>query len=484
MGGRSTEKEDRLFLSRVEETIRRHHMLPRGQRVLLGVSGGADSVCLFLTLSLLGERRGWDLGIAHLDHGLRGEEGKADAAFVRAMARRHRVPFHTESTDVAAHRQGLHLSLEEAARQARYEFLERTARNHGFARIAVGHHADDNAELVLMNLLRGAGTRGLAGIPPVRGGWIVRPLLEVRRTEIIAFLNRRGEAWVEDPSNQSLTFRRNRIRHQLLPLLEGSYNPNLVLALNRLAALMRDEEAFWGERVGASLADCLLEERPEETILLKASFNRNHPAVRRRILRGVLSRVKGDLRRVGMEHVEQILRLAEKEGARREVHLPGELVCLVEDDRLVVRRDSGKRKGERTLRTLRGWSPVVIDGPGTYTVPEIAMGLELSAVDPSEVSSTGSADRTEAYFDRSRLQFPLTLRQVLPGDRFTPMGAGGSQKVKKYFIDHKVPRGRRTLTPVLESGGNIVWLVGHRPDDSVKVTPDTRCVVRGKVFLA
>ncbi|MBW2620551.1 MAG: tRNA lysidine(34) synthetase TilS, partial [Deltaproteobacteria bacterium] len=232
------------LLRTVEQTITTYGMLKPGDSVLIGVSGGPDSVALFHVLLTLASRFSLRIGVAHLDHCLRQNDSDKDAEFVASLAARFDIPCYIHKANVRKYQLENKLSLEEAARRVRHTFLNRVAEKNSFNKIALGHHFDDNAELVLMNLFRGSGPLGISGIPPVRDGKIIRPLIRSNRSEIIAFLDKNGIKYISDSSNRDTRFLRNRIRHDLIPLLKTSYNPKITQNLNRLASIVRSEEEW------------------------------------------------------------------------------------------------------------------------------------------------------------------------------------------------------------------------------------------------
>lgn len=479
-----------IFPSAVERTMRRHGMTAPGDRVLVALSGGPDSVALAHVLSILAPRLDIDVASAHLHHGLRGEEADRDAAFAADVARSLGWTHYAERVDVPALRRDGGLSLEEAAREARYDFLERIASRHGFQRIATGHHADDNAEQVLLSLLRGAGLRGLAGIRPVRNGRVVRPLLDMGRRDILGWLEILKVAFVTDTSNADEDLMRNRVRHRLLPLLSREFNPSVVAALHRLAGLIRDEEDWLDSLVEPLFSFCVLEKTMDRVSLCPTRLSSQPVAARRRILRHALEWVKGDLRAVSLVHVDGLLALASGTGPA-ELHLPGRIRARLFPDRLMLRQE------DRCLR-----EPLEIDAPpdfhhvvsgmGTISLSEAGLMLEFSgpfavgewchldgggemAVDPGQES---------AFFDMDRIGFPMVVRNPRAGDRFTPLGMTGTRKVNKFFTDRKLPPHDRRRCPILEHDDRIVWVVGHRISHHARVRPDTRRIMRVRVFVA
>ena len=295
----------------VEQTVKTYGMLKPVDSVLVGVSGGPDSVALFHLLLTFAPRFSLRLGVAHLNHCLRQNDSDKDADFVASLAGRFDIPFYMHKANVRNYQLKNKLSLEEAARRVRYTFLIKKAEKNRFNKIALGHHFDDNAELVLMNLFRGSGPLGISGIPPVRDGKIIRPLIQSNRSEIIAFLDQNGIKYISDASNRDTRFLRNRIRHDLIPLLKTSYNPKISQSLNRLASIISAEEE-WIENVIHPLFEKATINIQDAQIALSVSIlNQIHLAAQRRIIRKAISKIKGNLRRIGLTHIDSAIDLVE-----------------------------------------------------------------------------------------------------------------------------------------------------------------------------
>lgn len=323
--------EDGLIRA-VLETARRTKMFPRGTGVLAAVSGGPDSTAMLSALVMLKDRLLLgEIGVAHVNHGLRGESADRDAAFVEELAKKFGLAFFPEKIQASDLAETGGLCLEEAGRTARYDFFGRICAGHGFARVAVAHTADDNAETVLMFLLRGAAGTGLSGIPAVRGN-IVRPLLETTRKDVLGFLKEHDLPFVTDESNSDPSFLRNRIRNELLPLLEKDYNPAIKSALNRLADILGAEESFWEDFIAHRMTLLGVSPKDAEISLSAADIQADHPAVRRRLVRAAIERAKGDLRRIGLVHIEDVLSL--KTG--KTAHLPGGVVAKRTRESLII----------------------------------------------------------------------------------------------------------------------------------------------------
>ncbi|MBW2109131.1 MAG: tRNA lysidine(34) synthetase TilS [Deltaproteobacteria bacterium] len=463
------EKVETHLLSAVEATIDRHCMLNSGDTVVVGVSGGPDSVALLHCLLALRSRWSLELIVAHLNHQLRGTAAAQDAVFVRKMAAHLDLPCVVDSKDVKAYRAKHRLSIQEAARKLRYAFYEETAARLCATKIALGHQQDDNAESVLMHLMRGTGPRGLAGIPPVRRGRIIRPLLEVSRSEILAFLKCRGLEYVQDSSNFDNKYLRNRIRHELLPLLERDFKVKPSHTLTRLAAIVRDEEDFWDQVVSQTFDDLTTRVDSNRIEFSVAQARGVHPALLRRVIRHAVERLRGDLKRLNHGHVEAAARLMTGISPYGWLDLPLRTAVCRDGDTVIV---SWTRQ-EATPRFEH-----LLEAPGVTVIPEIGMTLRLHELAAGSLpAQLKDLPQDKAFLDLDTLEFPLTVRNTRPGDRFRPLGMAGSQKLQDFFINHKVPRRQRRRCPVVTSRDRIVWVAGHRIDDSVKITDTTKRVL-------
>ncbi|OQY60308.1 MAG: tRNA lysidine(34) synthetase TilS [Desulfobacteraceae bacterium 4572_88] len=480
----------RKLLETVTQTVRQHKMFCLGDSVLVGVSGGADSVALLHLLRRLAPGFSIRIAIAHLNHSLRQEESDRDASFVAALAKKLGLPCHSDKRDVRQYQRQHRLSLEEAARQVRYAFYEEVAEKNGFDKVALGHHADDNAELVLMYLFRGSGLTGLSGIPPVRNEKFVRPLIRVSRKDIKAFIAENRLEYVSDSTNQDPLYLRNRIRHHLLPMIRASYNPNIADTLNRLASIVRCDDEWLEETTEAIFRKSISGFREEELRLSVPMLRKTHLAAQRRLVRKAIAQVKGDLRRITYAHVEAVQKLLQKGAADGSLDLPDRVHVVKTGDSLCFSK--GRARGAEAGIPFT----YTVSAPGMVFIQEIGASLSFS-VTPRENAAffnKGSENRVPQhpgqsgypvcnYFDMDTLTFPMTIRNFRPGDRFTPLGMSGTQKVKKYFINNKIPRAERARCPILLCQGKIIWVVGHRMADFARVRASTRNMLKVEFFL-
>lgn len=452
-------------LQKVKRTIARHQMISEGDSVIVAVSGGPDSVCLLHMLNGLKDDLNIRLVVAHFDHGLRPAEDEHETAFVRGLAEFLKLPFETAKGHLLAKRTSG--SREEVARNARYRFLERVRKKHKAQKIALGHNLNDQAETVLMRLLRGSGPSGLTGIPPCRDGSIIRPLIEIERSEIEKYLKAKKLVSVTDSSNLRTDYLRNKIRLELMPPLEEQ-QPQLAHLLGQTAEILRDENDYL-DRIAEAWLDKEVTRNPDNTLQLStASFISLPVALRRRVTRRVIGKVKTDLRRISWDHIEAVQRLALAEKPQAALTLPGRLTVKRTYDHLVF--SASMKRSPRPFHYR-------LEGPGVYDLKEIGRSLLIEEIRKRKgLRLRGSA--WTAFVDADKLRFPLTLRTFKAGDRFIPFGMKGHKKLKDFFVDLKVPLEQRRAIPILCCGDAIVWVYGFRIDDRFKVTPETRRILK------
>jgi len=442
-----------IFRRKIERFIGEHHLLESGDTVIVAISGGADSVALLDVLASLASYH-LTLVPAHLNHLLRGDDSDRDEKFVRQIAARYGLNPEIRRVDVAADAAATGLSLEEAGREARYSFFRELASRYGAQAIALAHHRDDQAETVLMRLMRGSGGSGLTAIRP-RGedGLLVRPLLTVSRGEIEAYLAKVGLEWREDRSNSDTSFLRNRVRHELLPLLR-SYNPRIAESLGQTAAALARDEDLLCAITAEAFVRCVTASGSSQVVGLDA-LDLEPPALRPRLYRMAIAAVKGDLRRISFRHLEAVEKLALAENPSGRVVLPGGLFAVREYRRLIFFKV--------------GWIPAPIaddfllriEEPGSYLLPNGSLlVIEAFSVLPEKWRCKGGQTLWIAAAD---LPFPWEVRYFRAGDRFRPLGMQGEKKLKNLFIDRKIPLTERVRIPLFLCRGEIFWVGGVQP---------------------
>ena len=438
------------MIEQVAKTITRYSMFQEGQRVGVAVSGGADSVCLLHVLRDLAPR--WDLRLTvlHLDHTLRGEESRQDAAFVRDLAATLDLRFELQVTDVAALCRETGDNLEQTARAVRLEFFKRLTQAGTVDRVAAGHTRSDQAETVLFRFLRGSGTAGLAGIRPVTGDGIVRPLIEVDRAEIERYLRARGIAWRNDSTNASTAFARNRIRHELLPQLTRDWNPAMAETLAHTADWAQAEEAYWESELVRLTPAHLIFEPP--AVLMQVDPLAALPlAVARRLVRRAVEWAKGDLRGVSFEHLAAVLELAASAEGHGRIQIPG---------LDVFRSFSWLRIAPPALHNLDNRNyRLPLPVPGAVRLPGQRVVVHTELFENTNLTETldGVYNGFVGCLDWNRISGSLEVRNWRPGDQYQPVGHSGVERIKVLFQQARVPLWERRHWPVVTMGDAILW---------------------------
>jgi tRNA(Ile)-lysidine synthase len=465
-------RKDKTPEQRVISFIRKHNLFSAGDKLIAAVSGGSDSVCLLHALVRWRKKLGVELHLAHLNHQLRGAESDSDASYVSELARRLNVPATIERRDVAAYHGQKGGSLEEAAREIRYGFLAEVAGRTGAAKVAVGHTRDDHIETIVMHLLRGSGTAGLCGLQPSsifpygeRSSRleIVRPLLELTRQETLDYCQLYNLAPQSDSSNVSPHFLRNRIRLELLPVLR-SYNPGIDKALLRLADIATDDISFIEEKA-SSLWKELAREEGDVIYLDMGNMITLQRAMQRQIFRSAIKQLRGNLKDVEAYHIEAMMDFLSKPAGKK-LCLPDGLTLSTEYNHLVL---APAQASTCPLPPLKGTSKINI--PGETDLP----GWRVRADIIQEV--IGNDNGLAASFDLDKVGTELVVRRRRPGDRFQPLGMSQTKKLQDFMVDSRIPRSWRDRVPLTCSPKQILWVVGWRIDDRVKVTENTKRIL-------
>ncbi|MGH9733542.1 MAG: tRNA lysidine(34) synthetase TilS [Candidatus Acidiferrales bacterium] len=476
---------EQLLLARIRE----QQVIPAGARVAIAVSGGADSVALFHLLKNIHAALGITLSVAHFDHLLRGAESKDDSRFVAELAKANGVEFFVERENVSREAHRKKLNLEDAGRRLRYGFFQRLVEQGLATQVAVAHTADDQAETVLAQVIRGTGPTGLAGIYPVAGA-IVRPLLEFRRQELRAYLSAMGQTWREDSTNSDGSRLRSRIRFRLLPQMQEEFSGRIVEHLCALAQLSREECVFWDALVercshalvtpgtgsaGKSLtiraADLLnpLAALVRPTNLPAAGHNSGSAEWRtltERLTRRLYKELKGDSRGLTLTHIQQVIRLASRSTSGKSVRLAGGISVQRNFEALLFskhRTDSTRQNRQTDCRHLAYQYPIRLEKRKRARVAlrEIGVCLHLKTVDWGKTRSETTGE--SQVLDIGSIRAPLILRNWLPGDAYTPLGRSRPRKLTRMLLAARVPRADRKWWPVLESAGQLIWALGLPP---------------------
>jgi len=492
--------------SKVIDFIQRHSLISPGETVIVGVSGGADSVCLLHVLAKWQKEQRIRLHAAHLNHQLRGMESEADAKYVSNLADSLRVPITIDRQDVTAYRTKRNCSIEEAGRELRYAFLGRVAREIGANRIAIGHTRDDHVETILMHILRGTGITGLGGLiscspmayerlvmsSPANQSTllVIRPLLDITREETMSYCREYQLDPHIDSSNHSLSFFRNRLRLQLLPLLR-QYNPSIDQALLRLADIAREDNSFI-EQQAFELWEAVARQENNAIFLDKKQVVSLPIALQRQLLRVAVAKLAGDTRDIEANHVEAARNLLNKPVGKK-LSLPHGFICEVGYNEFVITRlplGIASTAEQYQLSSVCPFPPLpgefYLKVPGETVLPGWKVVASIVGEQVTSQSMRDTLSPSEricqsnlvADFDLYKTGTELFVRQRRSGDKFQPLGMNVPKKLQDFMVDTKIPRSWRDNIPIVCSPQQIIWVVGWRIDDRVKTTEASKEILR------
>lgn len=447
------------MIRKIQTAIEENNLFSIGEKILVAVSGGADSVSLLYALHAVAPKLDVNLTVVHLDHQLRGVESRADAKFVKELATHLGVSFLAGRANVRQRAERKGLSLEMAAREARYEFFLRMAKKTGARTVATAHTADDQAETVLLKLARGAGRSGLSGIASdivLNGLRVVRPMLNITRDEIITFLNENQFSWREDVSNSDLSFLRNRVRHEIIPMLESRLNPAIKDTLLRTAEIFKEEDKWIENQAEDILGKCVT--YAAGSISLNRELLISQPlAMRRRVLRRwlVLSGISSDL--VSFDTVIRVDQALRRKGTGRKIEIGGGWIVQVCYGELVVMEKGDTMVGKPFRKRVLIPGETVLLEEGLRIIATVESGI----VKPKP-TCVGTLPAKASISRLSVGRYGVYVRSLRVGDRIAPLGMTGSKKLQDILVNDKVPSHLRNSIPIFESSGNIIWLPGYR----------------------
>lgn len=462
------------LLKQVKRSIDHHHLLDQGDRLIVGVSGGLDSMVLLHLLNAYRQEYDLFLIIAHVNHGLRPDESPKEAELVQNESRRLGFPFEYGEFNVKEFQKARGLSLQDAARRIRFRFFNDLLRKHGAQKIVLGHNADDQVETILLRLIRGSGLKGLKGMLPIREGKVIRPLLETWRREIESFAKQNEIPFLQDSSNFKKNYLRNRLRLDLIPFIEKEYQSNFKKVIIRISKILKEEDDYL-EREAEEAYQKIVREENGILSFRFSEFQSLHRAIQWRIAQKMLGRIyKGRMMSEVGEwwNGDSIDSTLSHPSPSMLLELPYGIYLEKRYDMVFL--------GKGRVKQIPPFE-VELNTPGHTFIEEMGKEVVVEQIDREDQFGDLIGHPHTALFDFQNLQFPLKVRNFRPGDRFQPLGVKGTQKLKEFFIDHKIPRFERPKIPLLISGERIVWVVGYRIDERFKITDQTKKILKVKV---
>lgn len=472
------------MIHRVEAFLETYHMISAGETVLVGLSGGADSVLLTEFLDELAPQKGFFLQAVHVNHNLRGEEADRDAAFAEQFCKARGIPFFLYSCHVEQTAREEKISTEEAGRKERHRIFEECMRAHGADKLALAHHRNDVAETMLHHLARGTSLTGLASLRPVREN-VIRPLLCLERNEIESELRKRGISWKEDATNASDDYTRNMIRHHVIPYLERQVNNRTVAHMAQTSLDLLEAEEYFTREAGTLIRK--YGRRTEDGILISDQICGQPEILRRYAIRECIQIFFGQRKDIGREHLRAILQLVEKQ-VGKSVSLPGNAEAVRRYGGILLRRKPYGKQEEEAPREVR------INGEGEYCFGDITVRVSLYEKDsgcrlPDEKSDGKESGIFKRFsekkytkcFSYDKIKIGLVLRTRRSGDYLTVRSDGAKKKLKDFMIDAKIPREQRDHVLLAADGSEIVWVAGFRVSEKYRVREDTGRIIQLEV---
>ncbi|MFH1453325.1 MAG: tRNA lysidine(34) synthetase TilS [Armatimonadota bacterium] len=456
------------MLRNIIQAAEKYNLINPGEKTILAISGGPDSVFLLDFFSKIRKKYNLQLYVLHINHSIRKKESGEEAVFVKNMAKKLNLPFYYYKEDVPEYAKAEKLSLEEAARNTRLRIYNELLKKLKADKVATGHNSDDRAETVLMRIIKGTSPSGLAAMEPCSGK-IIRPLIEVKRKDIITYLKKNKIKYVIDKSNKDTKFFRNKIRHKLIPLLEEEYNPNIKESLIKLSSLAGEDEEALQSAVLKKLnkLSSVYKDKIEIDI---TDINNEHPSIIKRIIKSAIKTYLGHAKDITNYHYEKIYNFLKDQKGEKKLNLPDGLTAVKSYNKLTFHKKTEKK--HNILKQFR------FTVPGRYNIKGWDITVSTSLVEKIKAKP----DSNTAYFDFDKLNTDtLILRQRKDGDIFIPFGMKGRKKIKDLFIDLKIPLEKRNNIPIITAENNIIWVTGYRISEKYRVDKNTKRILKIEV---
>lgn len=451
----------------VLENIRKYNMIDKKDKVVIGLSGGPDSVFLFHILRILREKLDFTLHIAHINHGVRGKEALKDQLFVENLAREYKIPFYLKKADMDGYAREHNLSSEEAGREIRYDFFDEILRKIDGDKIAVGHNKSDQVETMLMRFFRGTGIDGLRGME-YKTGKVIRPMLNIDREDLENYLKEHNYKAMIDHTNLETIYNRNKIRLETIPYIEENFNPNFIDTIFRTSDNFKEDSDFLYKYTKKTYENMLKLDKEEEIILDKGKFQKEEKAIKSRIIRYSIEKLIGNLQGITQQHIIDTIDFINESKTGKSIDLLKEIKVILSYDDIIFSKKRIVDEKEYTYQLKER----------SNRIEELDIKIDLDIINIGDIEGF-SKDKYIKYFDYEKIKGELSIRNRRAGDIFAPLGMKGrSKKIKDFFIDEKIPRDKRDKIPLLTDEENILWIIGHRVSEDCKVDSRTKKVLR------
>lgn len=452
--------------SKILNTIKKYRLIKKNDNILLGVSGGPDSMALFYVLKDIKKQIGFNLYVAHINHGVRGGAADKDQRHVENICSKYNIPIFSKKVNMDEYGKKHGLSSEEAGRIIRYKFFRKILRQIGGGKISVAHNRNDQAETVIMRFIRGSGVDGLMGMDYINDD-IIRPMLNITRAEIESYCEDNNIPTRLDKTNLETIYGRNKVRLELIPYIRENFNNGIIDTLWRMSHIMRDDGEFLNEYSKNSYNEVLYNESHNKILLYNRKILKLHKSIKSRIIRYAISKIKGNTKNIEQKHMEAILTLSSNNTTGKSLDISGDLIVKLSYDFLIIQKKSIKEDISFNYR---------VDINNNNYIEELDAIIKGEIKDINNIS-LNTNDRFIKYFDYDKIKDGIIIRTREPGDRFIPLGMNGTKKVKDFFIDKKISKEQRGQIPIVVSGGKIIWIVGYRISEEFKLTNNTKKVL-------
>lgn len=453
---------------KVINTIIKNNLIEKGDNILVGVSGGPDSMALLYVLREAKRKIDFNLYVAHVNHGVRGKEADEDEEYVREVSDKLGIPFYSIKVDMSKYAKENKLSEEEAGREIRYSFFRQVLSQIGNGKIAVAHNKNDQAETLMMRFIRGTGLDGLKGMD-YKNGDVIRPLLDVSRDEIERYIKENNIEVRIDKTNFKPIYSRNKIRLELIPFIKENFNENFIDTIYRTSRLMAVDSDFLNKFALEKYEQMIHKETKNKIIINREKFLDQHDSIKSRILRIAIEKLLGHIKGIEEKHIYDAINLVFNNNTGKRIHLPKNIQISIGYGYFTVEKID--------LKNAIANYEYIIDIEKLTKIDELKCEIITEILDVNEVD-INKTNRFIKYFDYDKIYGNLYIRNRRPGDKFFPLGMKGKKKLKDFFIDLKIPRDIRDKIPLLVDDCNIIWVVGYRTSELYKIKPETKRVLK------